>query len=146
MWEAMNGTLRLLLTRDLPQAERTFGVLTNELTGELIGQTMEPGTVDRDFPRVPTGFYALERHDSIRYGRTVAIVGATVSHWITPGIDRSNCLIHAGNVDQDTRGCIIVAERRGDLMGEPAVLNSRPILQALLLQIEAMAYAYLTIR
>jgi len=142
----MNGTLRLLLTRDLPQAERTFGVLTNQITGDVIAQTLEPGTADRDFPRVPTGFYGFERHESVKYGRTVALVGAEVSHYTTPGIDRSAVLIHAGNVDRETRGCIIVAERRGDLLGEPAVLNSKPVLNALLLQIEAMAYSYLIIR
>ena len=142
----MSGTLRLLLTREIPQEERTFGRLTDQLSGEFYAHTLEPGTHDRDFPRIPTGFYALERHDSQKYGRTVAMVGETVSHYLTPGIDRSACLIHAGNLDQHTRGCIVVGYQRGRLADEPAVLHSKSALRGLLDRIESAAYSYLTIR
>lgn len=42
--------------------------------------------------------------------------------------DRSGILIHAGNVPDQTKGCVLIGKRRGWLAGVPAVLNSRSAL------------------
>lgn len=139
---------RLLLTRERPQDEHTFGSLEDVRTGERLCWTMEPGLRDRDFPRVPTGFYALEPHVSEQawIGATFALVGHFVSHYETPGIDRFAILFHAGNDDDDTHGCIIPGLARGELNGEPAVLSSREAMGVVLERIRRNPKAYLTIR
>lgn len=140
--------LRLMLTRETPQDEHTFGVLTHALTGDRICWTMEPGLRDRDFPRVPTGFYSLVKFISAQdwIGQTFALVGRHVSKYQEPGVDRYEILIHAGNEDDDTQGCIIPGLSRGELNGEPAVLSSRAATNTVLDLISTFDRAYLTIR
>lgn len=136
--------LRLTLTRDTPQGEHTYGII-EEMDGEPLCVTMEPGTNDRDFPRVPEGFYHLIEHRTENYD-SVALVGWHVSHMPTPGVDRSAILIHAGNTDNDTRGCILVGVDRGELNGEAAILSSRIALDVLLDIVREADRAYLRIR
>lgn len=138
------STLRLVLTREPPDQERTFGVL--ERGRDRICWTMEPGLVDRDFPRVPAGFYHLVPHSSAKYGDVVALVGDQVAHYLEEGIDRYAILIHAGNRDDHTKGCILVGLNRGELNGEPAVLSSKTALAKVLELIREADEAYLTIR
>lgn len=123
----------LTLLRDRPGPERTMGVLMN---GQMIlCQTMEPGDADTKAPRVPPGWYRCEPHgwgsEAVRFRQTWALVGQTVSHLPEPGVPRSAVLIHPGNRDEQTRGCILVGMRRGELGGEPAVLDSRVAMDAL---------------
>lgn len=68
--------------------------------------------------------HAWEPSSPLRFKRTWALVGNDVSHQPEPGIARSAVLIHAGNVDDDTLGCILVGQRRGVVRGEPGVLDS----------------------
>ncbi len=124
---------RLTLLRDKPEAERTFGVLMH---GQLVlCQTMEPGDEDTMAPRVAPGWYRCEPHgwgaEAVRYKQTWALVGHDVSHFPEPGVKRSAVLLHAGNLDEHTRGCILVGMRRGELNGEPALLDSRVAMDAL---------------
>lgn len=140
--------LRLTLTRAPSQQQHTFGVLSNSLTGAVYCETMEPGTNDREFPRVPTGFYALEPHSSQKewIGETWALVGENVAHFPTLGVDRFAILIHPGNVDDDTLGCIIPGMRRGIVNNESAVVQSRVAMDLLREKISTHERAYLTIR
>lgn len=124
----MTAHIRLTLVRDDYQPERTMGRL--EYGGERVLETMEPGR-DEDHPCVPTGFYYLARHDSTRYGRTWALVGEHVSHWLTAGIPRYAILFHSGNWDEDSRGCILVGLSRTEMRGEPALADSREAMERL---------------
>lgn len=45
--------------------------------------------------------------------------------------DRTAILIHNGNVEKDTLGCILVGSSLGEVSGEPAVLNSKKTLDYL---------------
>lgn len=125
--------IRLTLLREKPEAERCFGVL---MDGQLVlCQTMEPGDADTKAPRVAPGWYRCEPHgwgpEAVRFRQTWALVGHDVSHFPEPGVARSAILLHAGNTDEQTLGCILVGIRRGTLNGEPALLDSRVAMDAL---------------
>ena len=124
---------RLTLKRRWYDEDRTIGELYDGQ--EFVAFTMEPGDGDREHPRVPPGFYDLERHgwagEAVKYERTWALVGHGVSHQREPGISRCAVLFHAGNRDEDTLGCIIPGMTIGRLGGEPAVLNSREAMMRL---------------
>ena len=124
----MTRRKRLLLKREAPGKDRTFGALfigTNWLC-----ETMEPGDADTSHPRVEPGFYLLEPHgwepaSVMNHKRTWALVGRDVSHQPAAGIARSAVLFHEGNLDENTLGCILVGLTRGTLADEPAILRSR---------------------
>lgn len=114
--------MNLQIRRLWHDGERTLGELW--VDGSLFAYTLEPGFLDSKEPIVPAGNYRLVRHDGPKYKDTWALVGNGVTH--QPGKDskRSAILIHAGNRDDDTRGCIIIGLRIGILLGETSVLMS----------------------
>lgn len=124
---------RLILIREKPGADRTLGAL--HYGSRLMAYTMEPGIEDAAAPRVRPGWYVCEPHgwgpEAVRFKQTWALVGDGVSHFPEPGVARSAILLHAGNRDEETRGCILVGVRRGELGGEPAVLASRDAMDSL---------------
>lgn len=71
---------------------------------------------------IPAGTYRFRLHESPKYGWTVLGVGI-------PG--RSLILIHWGNTEIDTKGCILVGREFGRLVDKPAVLESRAAFEAL---------------
>lgn len=140
---------RLLLLREKPEAERTFGALYDR--GKFVCHTMEPGDEDTDAPRVNPGYYTLEPHgwepgSPVRYKQTWALEGDGVTHWPDTETGRSAVLFHAGNWDEQTRGCILVGLDRGELRGEPALLNSRHAMAQIRATIGGPYYAGLIIR
>jgi hypothetical protein len=124
---------RLVLLRQKPEAERTFGTLMWGMS--FLAHTLEPGDADVDHPRLPAGFYEAVPHgwdgESVRFKKTWALVGANVSAQPEPGIPRAAVLIHPMNTDEQTLGCIGVGMRRGEIRGEPAILDSRVAMDAL---------------
>ena len=134
---------RLRLRRTRFDPDRTEGELLDE-DGERLCYTLEPGWSDTDFPKVDAGFYHSVRHGSRKYGQTWALEGVDVTHWQTPGIARSAVLLHRGNVDEETRGCILPGLKRGKLNGEPAVLRSKDAMDVLRTEIGDAEF-YLTI-
>ena len=135
---------RLTLTRRWYEADRTIGELHCE--GEFVAFTMEPGGADTDAPRVPVGFYHLERHDApgLKFKDTWALCGSVVSHEPREGM-RVAVLFHAGNYDEQTLGCILLGERIGRLKDETALLDSLDAM-ARLRGILGTGEGYLTIR
>lgn len=71
---------------------------------------------------IPPGRYRCARHSSIKFPNTWRLEDV-------PG--RSAILLHAGNTDEDTRGCILVGRRFGDMSGIPAVLESQAAMDQL---------------
>lgn len=64
---------------------------------------------------IPVGMYHCKRVKSPKFGDTFEVTGV-------PG--RSHILFHKGNTEDDTHGCILVAEEFGKLHGKTAVLAS----------------------
>lgn len=60
----------------------------------------------RNVSSIPTGTYVCRRVDSPRFGETFEVTGV-------PG--RSHILFHAGNTEENTRGCILVGKMFGVL-------------------------------
>lgn len=64
---------------------------------------------------IPTGTYLCKRVDSPRFGETFEVTDVD---------DRTHILFHSGNVESQTRGCILLGNMLTKYKGEPAVLNS----------------------
>jgi hypothetical protein len=125
---------RLTLIRKEVSPDRTFGMLLYK--DKFLCHTLEPGDADVGAPRVKAGFYILEPHGwepnpDVRYKQTWALVGDNLSHYPDPECKRSAVLIHWGNIDDNTRGCILVGQRRGEVLGEPGVLDSKQAIEEL---------------
>ncbi|WP_419787316.1 DUF5675 family protein [Pseudodesulfovibrio sp.] len=95
--------------------EGTFGVL--KLDGQVYCVTLEPE--DRDNAQnvscIPEGTYRCERVASPRFGNTFEITGVP---------DRSHILLHPGNVEDDTHGCVLLGRQFGFLRHKRGVMNS----------------------
>lgn len=123
--------MNLTLARDYQDAELTLGLLSVE---DLILDTLEPPWVpDANggpggtplLSCVPPGIYTLVLHDSVKHPKTFVLVNEALGIYAnpTPG-KRCDVLIHSGNVEEDTEGCIVLGCSRGTLAGESAVLES----------------------
>lgn len=90
-----------------------------EFEGKDIGVTMEPGLDDRDFPRLPAGFYHCTPHgwepdSQRRLKRTWAMNGADASQDLREKgllyVSRIGCAFHGGADDEDSKGCTMRGE------------------------------------
>ena len=77
-----------------------------------------------DVSCIPEGTYSCKRVNSPRYGNTFEITNV-------PG--RSHILLHPGNVEEDTHGCVILGKHFGFLRNKRAVLNSGATYKAFLI-------------
>lgn len=64
---------------------------------------------------IPEGTYICKRYHSEKYPNTFEVTNVK---------DRSYILIHPGNTEDDSRGCILIGETLGKLKGKRAILNS----------------------
>lgn len=73
---------------------------------------------------VPEGLYNLVWHNGPKFGKTVALVGGTVSQYPDGISKRSAILIHPANEMNDLEGCIGLGDNLGYIRAKWAVLNS----------------------
>lgn len=117
---------RFTVLRDRPDRDRTMG---RWLLGDRVWfHTIEPGESDLDFPRIGPGLYRARPWEwrsgsAARFPRTWVLEGPRVSFTKRAGF-RWPILVHWGNFDEETKGCIVIGMRRGMLRGEPVVLES----------------------
>lgn len=115
-----------VLQRGKPDADRTMGEW--RYNGALWYYTIEPGDgpADAEHPRIPAGHYVAfpfewQPGSTADFPRTWQLEG--------PGLHRPRkrtaILVHWGNLDENTKGCIVIGLSRGTLKGEPAVLDSK---------------------
>ena len=96
----------------------TFGVLFHN--GIPFALTLENTWLNnvRDVSCIPIGKYVCRRFNSTKFGNTFQILGV-------PKRGNGEAIIfHKGNLDDDTRGCILIGEQFELLNGEPAILRS----------------------
>lgn len=112
----------LLLTRVGWPPHATYGVLATPdgvpfaLTLEREDDNNRASTPTRAGACIPTGIYPCRRVMSPKFGDTFEVTGV-------PG--RSHILFHKGNLEDDSRGCILVGEQFGLLAGRPGIIASR---------------------
>lgn len=112
---------RFLLKRvsDKDKSPVTCGVLLCES-----GDTYEPFALTLEKPWkgnqqsiscIPDGEYICRRVNSPKFGNTFEITGVK---------GRLAILLHKGNIEEHTHGCVLIGEQFGYLNGETAVLSS----------------------
>ena len=108
--------MRVLTLNRLPEIEDgTFGTLRTEKGYFCL--TLEPNWKDNktDISCIPKGEYICKRHDSPKYGQVFQVCDVP---------NRENILIHKGNIESHTKGCIILGENFGVLNDKIAILSS----------------------
>ncbi len=110
--------MRAKIIRLSQTKQGAFGVII--IDGDLFCYTLQPDDTDTHF-HIPAGDYICNRYTSPKHGDTFVI-----SRPETPGfVDGHSYLeLHAGNVEDDTEGCILLGATVGKLKGNRAVLNS----------------------
>src|SRR6266853_1304497 len=95
----------------------TFGVLFHE------GQIPFALTLERPWRHnvhgiscIPVGIYVCKRINSPKFGNTFQVMNV---------LDRDEILIHKGNIQEDSHGCILIGEQFGSLKDEPALLAAK---------------------
>ncbi len=96
----------------------TFGVL---VSGSIpFALTLENPWINnvRNVSCIPIGRYKCKRFNSPKFGETFRIMNVPNRGEI------EGIIFHKGNLDDDTRGCILIGEQFGILNNEPAILRS----------------------
>jgi hypothetical protein len=119
--------IRVIVQRCLQYPTSTFGIMCVDDEPEFL--TVENPWLDnqRNISCIPKGIYTIRPHTSPTFGKCLAVDDV-------PG--RSHILIHAGNTAADTRGCILVGTRFGNVGDMRAVMQSRMALTKLLAMIK----------
>lgn len=111
---------QMILRRIAENEDGVFGVLIDVKDNQNIpfAVTVEPNWRDnqKNISCIPIGSYICKRRLYNRRG-----------YWtfeITDVPNRSNVLIHIGNDEDDTEGCVLVAEQFGMLESKTAILHS----------------------
>ena len=106
---------QLFLPRFSMSADGTFGVLFDEEIPFCL--TVEPEWKDNqeNISCIPIGYYLCKRVQPPRFRDTFEITGV-------PG--RSLVLLHKGNLEDDTEGCVVLGEEYGRYKGKVAVASS----------------------
>lgn len=96
----------------------TFGVLIDSISCEPFAVTLEPPWLNNqvNLSCIPDDRYLCQRVNSPKFGNTFQV---------TQVKNRTNIVFHKGNIDDDTRGCILVGEQFERLNNKPAVLASK---------------------
>ena len=121
--------MRAILVRLMDNGQQTLGRLfvLDGFDTVFSCYTLEPAWDGNktEVSCIPAGDYNLRERSSTKFGNHLAVVGVP---------DRTAILVHAGNYRADTKGCILVGYKLGDLNGDGAtdVANSKATLKALL--------------
>lgn len=107
--------MKLIIKRIVTGIHGTFGVfLFNDIPFAL---TLEREWLDnqRGISCIPAGHYICKRVNSPKFGNTFEI---------TKVPNRTSILLHRGNLDDDSHGCILVGEQFEPINGSPGIAVS----------------------
>ncbi len=127
----------LTLIRVAYHSDGTFGVLKDGNTPFALTCEREWRDNKSQESCIPCGSYPCKRVNSPKFGDTFEVT-------CVPG--RSSILFHSGNVEDDSRGCILVGEQYGELNGKVAVLSSKAGFTEFLSRLKDVNEFYLVIR
>lgn len=108
----------IFLDRFKSDENGTFGMLVKEGDSEPLCFTCELPWLD-NHPQtscIPIGMYQCMAYTSAKHPQAWAVANVP---------NRSGILIHTGNTEYDSKGCILVGDKLGTINGLPAVLNSK---------------------
>lgn len=110
------------IKRFLTSPDGTFGVFV--INNKPVCVTCENAWRDnkKALSCIPDGKYHVTRHSGTRYKNVWRLNGV-------PG--RSAILIHWGNTEADTDGCILVGDSFGNFNGIPGIKNSKATIDML---------------
>ncbi len=109
--------MKVLYLHRLPKHEDgVFGVLSYESRPFAVTLEPEDKNNQRNISCIPSGRYLCKRVESPKFGNTFQVTGV---------YNRSGILFHAGNTEEDSKGCILVGEEFGELYRKTAILKSR---------------------
>jgi len=114
--------MKTLIIRRITTGENgTFGALVFENTPFAVTLEREwldnrPSTGNIPGSCIPEGEYYCERVNSPRFGNTFEV---------TDVFNRSHILFHKGNLDDDSRGCILVGEEYGKFGVDNGIKSSK---------------------
>lgn len=104
------------LKRAWSDAKVTLGILRVLGSDHAPIYTLEnPLRITNEDSRIPASTYHCIPHNSAKYPNTYEVLGVP---------NRVGILLHWGNTEKDTTGCILLGLESGNLQGEPAVLQS----------------------
>ena len=113
---------KLSLHRVSQTPDETFGVLIRNDVPLCLTLEDPWKNNERNVSCIPAGRYQCAPHNGSRYKNV----------WILENVPgRSAILIHQGNTNDDTQGCILVGQKFGTLDEKNAVLHSRIALEKL---------------
>lgn len=122
--------MKFKLTRTECSAFGQFGVLTDE-AGKFVAHTLEHAypVIDEYCPKVPTGVYTC------LLGQHQLSTGPAFPAYELQNVPlHTGILIHPGNTQTDSHGCILLGAQRGELSHVPAVLDSKMAFHAFMAQ------------
>lgn len=114
--------MKSLIIRRITTGDKgTFGVIVFEnipfaLSLEREWLDNKPSIGDVPGSCIPAGEYICRRINSPRFGNTFEVADV-------PG--RTHILFHKGNLDDDSRGCILVGEEYGQLGSDSGIKSSK---------------------
>ena len=101
------------------QKDGTLGFM--RMGGKFFCYTLEPPWRNNELDScIPEGKYICKRYNSVRYPDVFQITGVK---------NRTQILIHSGNIDDHTMGCILLGSGISKIKGCTAVTNSRNTLK-----------------
>ena len=112
----------LKLTRTYQDDYQTQGELNviedNDILFSCVTLELPWRNNERRISRIPNGIYPVFKHISSKFGNSL---------WVQDVPNRSEILIHVGNYNRDTLGCILVGDKFIDIDGDghKDVTNSR---------------------
>ena len=126
----------MTLKRVSTNRDGTYGVLIDDTVPFAV--TLERSWEDNEpfVSCIPAGVYRCERARSPRFGETFEVLDV-------PG--RTSILFHKGNVEDDTSGCILVAEQFESLGSKTAVLRSAKGFEELMITLKGVESFDLTV-
>jgi len=97
------------------QSQATIGVML--VDGKVFCYTLEPPWRGNGKDScIPVGSYECKKYSSMKYPKSYEVLDVP---------KRTKILIHAGNIDDHSLGCILLGQSQGYFGGKRAVLNSR---------------------